>query len=126
MPVRDTSIEAYKEILGDGTIGYAQEKVLTYLLKYKADDKEIVMNTGLSLSSVCGRRNELIEMGLVEDAGTKIGDSGKRVHIWTYVPLSKVKSIIKPLLMTCPYCEGKGKVTHPNLKLLERQEWDKQ
>ena len=122
MPVQDTSIEAYKEILGDGTIGYAQEKVLTFLLGGKADDKEIMMNTALSLSSVCGRRNELVEMGLVEDTGTKIGDSGKRVHIWAYVPLSRVKPIIKPLLINCPYCNGKGKVTHPKLKLIEGKE----
>ena len=117
--VKETSIEAYKALLENGKLGIAQEKVLTYLLGGKADDKEIMMNTQLSLSSVCGRRNELMEMGFVEDAGTKIGELGMRVHIWAIIPLSRVKPIKKPLLITCPHCGGRGKITHPKLKLLE-------
>jgi len=33
-------------------------------------DKEISKKTGLPISSVCGRRNELVKMGLIQPDGT--------------------------------------------------------
>jgi hypothetical protein len=51
-----------------------QRIVLEELLKHPdgINDKGIAVNTGLPLSSVCGRRNELMKQGLVAAIGIGI------------------------------------------------------
>jgi len=48
-------------------LGEKQQMVLGCLQRFPdgLTDKMIAVETGLSLSSVCGRRNELMQMGLV-------------------------------------------------------------
>jgi len=49
-------------------LGEKQQMVLDCLAAFPdgLTDKMIALETGLSLSSVCGRRNELMHLGLVE------------------------------------------------------------
>jgi len=52
-------------------ISNCQRLVFEEILKYPegVNDKDIAKNTGLSLSSVNGRRNELVQLGLVVAVG---------------------------------------------------------
>ena len=55
-----TSIEAYKTISEDGTVGQQAEDILSFL-KFKGKpmtNKEIQRSTGLEISSVSGRVND--------------------------------------------------------------------
>tara|TARA_R100001369_G_scaffold82140_1_gene113683 strand:+ start:232 stop:492 length:261 start_codon:yes stop_codon:yes gene_type:complete len=56
-----TSIEAYRTITQDGTVGQQAEEILTYLkIQGKPmTNKEIQRSTGLEISSVSARVNDL-------------------------------------------------------------------
>lgn len=104
--------------MGDGRLAKTQEIVLGFLLDNPdSSDKEIVLGTALSINSVCGRRNELIDEGIVESNGKKVNNNGRKVYQYRVIPLSRYKKRPKPNLITCPYCGGKGKVTNPQIKL---------
>lgn len=68
-------------------IGHEQQIVYTILLQYPASltDHEISNFTGLSLSSVNGRRNELMQMGLVSVVGiaSYTNSSDDKLHLRT-------------------------------------------
>ena len=68
-----TSLEAYQKINDDGTVGQQAEDILTFL-KFKGipmTNKEIQKSTGLEISSVSGRVNDLKKRGLVEVVGKR-------------------------------------------------------
>ena len=78
--MNDTSLEAYKEIIEDGTITMQEAKVLNSL-DYAQTSRQIASNTGLERSSVCGRINKLVEKNLVKEFDKiKCPTSGKTVH----------------------------------------------
>ena len=58
-------------MLDGSEINRCQRLVLEEILKNPdgTNDKGIAVNTGLPLSSVCARRNELVKMGLVSAIG---------------------------------------------------------
>jgi len=58
-------------MLDSSEINNCQRIVLEELLKHSdgINDKGIAANTGLPLSSVCARRNELMQQGLVASVG---------------------------------------------------------
>ena len=84
----DTSLLAYfNDVLPK--LGEKQKIVLEEILKHKdITDKEITHNTGLELSCVNGRRNELVEKKLIVDVPqrrySKIGRTKNKVIAWTY------------------------------------------
>ncbi len=81
--VRSTSRQALKSI--GSKLGPRQMEVLRTIqgAKRPVNDREIVAQTGLALSSVCGRRNELVEMGRVKEAFRDVDPAtGKRVIYW--------------------------------------------
>lgn len=63
--------EAYKK-LDEVKLIPSQMKVLNVIERYHPEginDKYIAKETGMPLSSVCARRNELIKAGLIESVG---------------------------------------------------------
>lgn len=82
MAVADTSIEAYDEHKAAGKVG-AQAHMILGMLEDSRNysRKEISKLVGIELSSVCGRVNELLAVGLlVEDEKRKCSITGKTIH----------------------------------------------
>ena len=68
-----TSLEAYQKINEDGTVGQQAEEILNFLKEHgePMTNKEIQKSTGLEISSVSGRVNDLKKRGLVEVVGKR-------------------------------------------------------
>jgi hypothetical protein len=68
MTVSDTSIKAYKEHQEEGKVGKQAQFILSNM-KYPFDysRRELSQMFNLELSSVCGRVNELLQIGLLEE-----------------------------------------------------------
>ena len=68
-----TSIEAYKNANKDGTVGQQAEDILSFLQiqGHPMTNKEIQRSTGLEISSVSGRVNDLKKHGMVEVVGKR-------------------------------------------------------
>ena len=68
-----TSIEAYKTISENGTVGQQAEDILSFLQiqGYPMTNKEIQTATGLEISSVSGRVNDLKKHGMVKVVGKR-------------------------------------------------------
>ena len=71
--MNSTSIEAYKKINKDGTVGQQAAEILNFL-KFQGipmTNKEIQQSTGLEISSVSGRVNDLKKHGKVVVVGKR-------------------------------------------------------
>lgn len=106
---RDCSYFALIESHG---LGEAQEAVLRVLFhKGSQTDKEIAFNTNLSLSCVNGRRNELIEMGLVAEVGERYDPETQRnVTLWGFVRPGEQSTQQAP-----------GCIKNARMKMIERE-----
>ena len=63
----------YKELVSDESrLCRTQQMVYDTLYGKTLCDKQIAVLTGLPISSVCGRRNELVKMGLIEPSDEPI------------------------------------------------------
>jgi len=72
MSVSDTSRQAYYEHEGEGKIGKQCRLILSKMRKGKDySRREIAKEFELELSSVCGRVNELLAIGLLEELATR-------------------------------------------------------
>lgn len=82
MSVADTSIEAYKEHKDTGKLGRQAAAILEKMIPSKDySRKELSKATGFELSAICGRVNELLAMGLLEELEPrKCNITGKRIH----------------------------------------------
>ena len=71
IPVSESVRNANYRMMDDVEVSNCQQLVLDEMLKHPEgiNDKGIAVNTGLPLSSVCARRNELVKMGLVQAVG---------------------------------------------------------
>ena len=68
MSVSNTSIKAYHEHGDEGKIGKQCRLILSKMRKGKDySRREIAKEFALELSSVCGRVNELLAIGLLEE-----------------------------------------------------------
>lgn len=68
----ETSAKAYREIIEEGLLGEQQAKLFQAIHDYPGlNDREYSQLTGLERGSVCGRRNELMALGIVLEAGIK-------------------------------------------------------
>ena len=69
-----TSIEAYKTISENGTVGQQAEDILSFLQiqGHPMTNKEIQTATGLEISSVSGRVNDLKKHGMVKVVGKRL------------------------------------------------------
>jgi len=81
MTVASTSINAYKEHRASGKLGaQAQEIFNAMQFNVTYSRRELVKLTGLELSSVCGRVNELVSIGLlIEMPARKCMVTGKTI-----------------------------------------------
>jgi hypothetical protein len=81
---RDTTLEAYLKLQDDPIkLGHLQELVFNAIKDNPLKcDKELSEITGLELSCINGRRNELEEMKLIESAGKKKNGNNRNVHLW--------------------------------------------
>ena len=115
--VRDTSIATYRNIIDEGIVGEKQIVVLEFLERNpNSTDKETSVRTGLNINCVTGRRNELVDYGIVEYNGKrKCTITHRTVYQWHIKEglsinriLDKKSKIIDKI--TCPLCKGEGKI----------------
>ena len=72
MSVADTSIIAYKEHKATGKTGSQAMYIFDAMAFNKEySRRELVTITGLELSSVCGRVNEMLQTGLLKEVSTR-------------------------------------------------------
>ena len=81
MTVANTSINAYKEHRASGKLGNQAREIFNAMqFNVTYSRRELVKLTGLELSSVCGRVNELVSSGLLmEMPSRKCMVTGKTV-----------------------------------------------
>jgi hypothetical protein len=113
MVVKDTSIKCYKEIQQEGILGKLQNKVFETIYKNPfLSDQEYVALTGIKLHSWLGRRNELVDMGLVIEAGEKQIEHHdgtlRTVMVWAVPNEIKYKPKNLKHMKKCPLCKGNG------------------
>lgn len=83
MSVASTSIDNYREHRDSGKLGEQQRKIMIFfhLKGGEHTRSEIAQQTGMRLSSVCGRVNELVELGYLEDTERRsCRVTGKSAH----------------------------------------------
>ena len=84
MNIRDTSLEVYDEIVGDGTAATQKRAILNLLIRLGGralTRQEIARSLGLGITAVCGRVNELMKTGAVSDDERKVcAVTGRNVH----------------------------------------------
>lgn len=81
---RETSLEAYRDVRA--RLGERQRSVLLVLETAQAPlcDREIAAILRWPINCVTPRRGELVDLGLVEDAG-KMKYAGRMRHFWRAV-----------------------------------------
>lgn len=81
MTVADTSIAAYREHRDTGKVSKQALHILNSMNLGRAySRRELIAATGLELSSICGRVNELVALGMLEEApARKCTVTGKTV-----------------------------------------------
>lgn len=83
MKQRDTSIAAFHELQTGKHLNRLEQQVVNFLADSSrpASRSMIADGTGLAINSVCGRVNELIKRGILEDAGKmRCSVTGRTVH----------------------------------------------
>tara|TARA_R110000868_G_scaffold218623_1_gene469428 strand:- start:53 stop:346 length:294 start_codon:yes stop_codon:yes gene_type:complete len=82
MTVSTTSIEAYIEHKETGKIGKQASTILNKMdPNCDYSRKELARLTGFELASICGRVNELLAIGLLDElASRKCSITGKNIH----------------------------------------------
>jgi Fic family protein len=72
MSVAETSVMAYKEHRSTGKVG-SQAMYIFETMGFNKDysRREIVQITGLELSSVCGRINEMLQSGMLKEVSQR-------------------------------------------------------
>jgi len=84
--VRETSIDAYQLHRGTGKLSMQQQAILICLRhsRQPPTNREIAETISMEPSTVSARRNELIDMGLVKEAGKrKDRYTGIKAYTWT-------------------------------------------
>jgi len=82
MSVADTSIEAYREHKDTGKVGQQATAILNQMSPDRDySRKELAGLTGFELASVCGRVNEMLALGLLDELPSrKCSITGKNIH----------------------------------------------
>ena len=81
--MKDTSLEAFHEIVESGTRELSRSKVYEVIAKNSPIcDQEIADKLGWGVNRITPRRGELCSLGLVYDAGYAKNASGRNVHVW--------------------------------------------
>lgn len=82
--VRETSYRAFVELKQDGRIGKLQEYIYDLFYIYpNSTDLDISLISEQPINMVTGRRNELMQLGVISESGKKINnDTGKEAITW--------------------------------------------
>lgn len=82
MSVASTSIENYHQHRDSGRLGKQQQLILDGMRGGESySRRELAAHLGLELSSICGRVNELVASGYLEELPTRrCSVTGKSVH----------------------------------------------
>lgn len=82
MSVATTSIHAYQEHRDSGKVGRQARTILFSMpVGVSYSRRELAELTGIEISSICGRVNELVSIGLLEETPTRrCRITGKSVH----------------------------------------------
>ena len=81
--IADTSLDAYTEHRDSGRLGEQQRRLMEWLHLNPGQytRSELAKRTGIRLSSICGRVNELIELGYLEEAERRrCTETGRSAH----------------------------------------------
>lgn len=81
MPVATTSAIAYREHQDSGKLNRQHKQILAKMQPGHAySRRELAEQTRLELSSICGRVNELVAIGMLEEAPTRRCEiTGKKI-----------------------------------------------
>jgi len=72
MTVAETSIIAYKEHRATGKVGSQSMNIFDTMQFYSDySRRELVALTGLELSSICGRVNEMLQIGMLKEVSPR-------------------------------------------------------
>jgi hypothetical protein len=72
MTVAQTSINAYREHRASGKVGAQAKAILDFMnLGESYSRRELHVLTGLELSSICGRVNKLLKMGMLKEGSKR-------------------------------------------------------
>lgn len=84
--IRTTSKEAYRALIETGELSDQQQKVLQAVVDNpRLSDRDIVELTGLDINAVCGRRNELMQLGYIKEAGKRINkNTNRNAILWEF------------------------------------------
>jgi DNA-binding MarR family transcriptional regulator len=71
--VAETSRQAYDEHRESGELGAQQRRLMLWFHEHQGEHtrSELARATGIRLSSICGRVNELIELGYLEEGAAR-------------------------------------------------------
>lgn len=99
MSVATTSIDAYHDHRDTGKLGQQAQQILSAMIEgERYSRRELARALGMELSSVCGRVNELLQIGLLaEGEPRRCSITHKRIN-----PVFKTNGI-KP---SCPPCNN--------------------
>lgn len=112
LTIQKTSIEAYKQLLHDQKIGMQHVEVIDAIIKLNAQgfvgatDNEIIAEiTGSKnpqgINSYRPRRNELVELGVLEEVGkTTCAFSNRTAIMWGLTGKTEVESLKDKMKMT--------------------------
>lgn len=83
--VTQTSLLSYMELRKEQKLGKLQQAVYDYLLLHpRSSDRQITDGLGMTINCLCGRRNELMDMGLVKNSGLEYDEVTRRmVMVWS-------------------------------------------
>lgn len=83
MSVRDTSLEAFRELMKSGTYATQKEAVRACVeILGPATRRQLAKRTGYEISAICGAVNNLVENGLLMDwRRVDCDTTGKSVHL---------------------------------------------
>lgn len=72
MSVATTSIDAYREHKASGKVGRQAQQILDSMIPgVHYSRRELMISTGLELSSICGRVNELLAIGMIKEGSPR-------------------------------------------------------
>jgi hypothetical protein len=112
--VRFTSILTYSQIIDEGILAEMELRVFKIIKEFPGlcDLEYLDKDSSLTINQLTGRRNGLMEQGLVVKAGEKVSPkSGRLVTTWRVPEKIEYKEKIKKTTyQKCQLCNGTGKI----------------
>jgi predicted transcriptional regulator len=111
--IRETSIETYRSIKEDGTLGRLKFQIYEFLFNHgPASIRDAARHfKGQYSNSLSTRFSELRNVGVVREVGSTTDPvTGRRVILWDVTKNLPVK-LEKVTSHKCPTCSGTGQIT---------------